>query len=370
VAIAKGKAEALVPKLAGREGLLVCMDQVIVCNGSVREKPESEEQARGFLESYRQGHGAKCVNGVVVQNLASGKRVTGVECATVYWRPFPDSVVDHLVKKGEIFTSAGGFIIEDPELAAYLERVEGSTDAVEGLPLKLLREMLRQAAAPTVTHVLFDMDGLLLDTETAYTVAQQEIVGRWGKTFTWELKAKMMGKKALEAAQILVDDLGLGAEISAADFVAERERLLDALFAKAALLPGVERLIRHLHAHGIPMAVATSSHRRHFELKTSLHRELFGLMHHIVTGDQVSKSKPNPEIFNVAASLFDGATPKPETVLVFEDAPNGVEAGLAAGMQVCHVPDSNLAMELRGGAHCELKSLEDFRPEEWGLPQF
>jgi len=213
------------------------------------------------------------------------------------------------------------------------------------------------------------MDGLLLDTESAYTVAQQQIVGRFDKTFTWDLKAKMMGRKALEAAQILVDDLDLAGKITAEEFVKEREQLLDELFAKAALLPGVERLVRHLHHHGIPMAVATSSHRRHFDLKTSLHSELFGLMHHIVTGDQVAKSKPNPEIFNVAAGLFD-SPPEAATVLVFEDAPNGVEAGLAAGMQVCHVPDANLAKNLRGEAHCELASLADFRPEEWGLPPF
>lgn len=179
-----------------------------------------------------------------------------------------------------------------------------------------------------------------------------------------------MGRKALEAAQILVDDLELEGKLTAEAFIKEREELLDELFAKAALLPGVESLIRHLHANGIPMAVATSSHRRHFDLKTTLHKELFGLMHHIVTGDQVAKSKPDPEIFNVASSLFEGGAPESINVLVFEDAPNGVEAALAAGMQVCHVPDANLAMELRGHAHCELMSLERFRPEEWGLPPF
>jgi hypothetical protein len=67
----------------------------------------------------------------------------------------------------------------------------------------------------------------------------------------------------------------------------QREEILDELFATAPLLPGVERLIRHLHAHGVPMAVATSSHARHYELKTRLHRDLFGLFTHIVTGDMV-----------------------------------------------------------------------------------
>lgn len=370
VAIASGKADALVPRLAGREVLLVCMDQVVCCDGVVREKPESEEQARAYLQSYQQGKGATCVNGIAVHSTSTGKRVTGVNTASAYWKPFPDAVIDGLVKKGDIFTCAGGFVVEDPELGSYLDRTEGTMDAIEGLPIKPLRELLLLAAAPPVTHVLFDMDGLLLDTETAYTVAQQEIVDRWGKTFNWDLKSKMMGRKALEAAQILVDDLGLQGKITAEEFVTEREKKLDVLFANSSLLPGVEKLIRHLDKHKVPMAVATSSHRRHFDLKTGKHKDLFGLMHHIVTGDQVEKSKPAPDIFLTAAGQFEGDAPDPGSVLVFEDAPNGVEAGRAAGMQVCHVPDANLGADQRGGAHCELASLEQLRPEDWGLPPY
>ncbi|PNH12160.1 Pseudouridine-5'-monophosphatase [Tetrabaena socialis] len=56
------------------------------------------------------------------------------------------------------------------------------------------------------------MDGLLLDTESAYTVAQQRILDRFSRTFTWELKAKMMGRQALEGAQVLLDALELGPE--------------------------------------------------------------------------------------------------------------------------------------------------------------
>eukprot|EP00930_Biecheleria_cincta_P007299 TRINITY_DN108505_c0_g1_i1.p1 TRINITY_DN108505_c0_g1~~TRINITY_DN108505_c0_g1_i1.p1 ORF type:complete len:499 (-),score=104.43 TRINITY_DN108505_c0_g1_i1:62-1558(-) len=369
VNIATAKAEALLPRLQGREVLLVCMDQVVSCDGVIREKPATAAEARTFLESYRQGKGASCINGMVVHNTATGKRVTAVDVSSLFWKPFPDEVVEQLIKKGDIFTCAGGFTVEAPELRPYLDRTDGSLDSIQGLPLKPLRGLLRRAVAPAATHVLFDMDGLLLDTESAYTVAQQAIVDRWNKKFTWELKAKMMGRKALDAAQILIDELGLGEEMSAADFVAEREKRLDLLFAESALLPGVERLIRHLSKHAVPMAVATSSHRRHFDLKTTLHKELFGLMHHIVTGDQVTKSKPDPEIFLHAARLFETAPPV-ESVLVFEDAPNGVEAGLAAGMQVCHVPDANLSHDLRGDAHCELMSLENFRPEEWGLPPF
>mmetsp|Transcript_1214 Transcript_1214/g.2765 ORF Transcript_1214/g.2765 Transcript_1214/m.2765 type:complete len:434 (+) Transcript_1214:14-1315(+) len=369
MAIARAKADALAPKVKGRDVLLVCMDQVVSCDGQIREKPETEAEARQFLESYRQGKHASFINGMVVLNAATGRCASSLNSSKALWKNFPDEVVDALIKKGDLFTCAGGVVVEDELLQPYLRCIEGTEDSVQGLPLKPLRMLLARAQAPAVTHVIFDMDGLLLDTESSYSVAQQEILDRWNRKFTWDLKAKMMGKKALDACQICIDELELSDLISAEDFLAEREKRLEVLFAKAALMPGVARLVRHLHRSGVPMAVATSSHRRHYDLKTSLHRELFGLMHHVVTGDQVSKSKPDPQIFSHAASLFDGM-PAADTILVFEDAPSGVEAGLAAGMQVCHVPDINLSRDLCGQAHCELLSLEDFRPEDWGLPPF
>ena len=369
LAIARAKADALLPKVE-KQVLLVCMDQVTSCDGSIREKPESEKEARVFLESYRQGKPATFINGMVVHNTATGRRVSSLNLSKVQWKEFPNEVIDALVEKGEIFTCSGGVVVEDENLQKYQDSVEGTLDSVQGLPVKPLSMLLSRAQAPAVTHVIFDMDGLLLDTESSYSVAQQAILDKWNRKFTWDLKAKMMGKKALEACQLCIDELGLSSEISAEAFLEEREQRLDVLFAKAALLPGVERLVRHLHRHGIPMAVATSSHRRHFELKTSLHKDLFALMHHIVTGDQVTKSKPDPEIFTEAAGQFAKNPPLAEQILVFEDAPSGVEAGLAAGMQVCHVPDTNLSRSSCGFAHCELRSLEDFLPEEWGLPSF
>jgi len=158
--------------------------------------------------------------------------------------------------------------------------------------------MVSAAAAngstPQITHVCFDMDGLLLDTEACYTIAQQkvldEIEAGLGKAFTWDLKSKMMGRTSLAAGQVLVDALDLEKKynIGAAEFVKRREEALATLLPDAGAMPGAKRLVDYLKKNGIPSAVATSSHREHFELKTQKHAEMFEKFEHVVTGCQVT----------------------------------------------------------------------------------
>ncbi|KAL6659144.1 hypothetical protein ACP70R_003184 [Stipagrostis hirtigluma subsp. patula] len=69
--------------------------------------------------------------------------------------------------------------------------------------------------------------------------------------------------------------------------------MLKELLPTCTAMPGVVRLIHHLHANGIPVAVATGTHKRHFALKTQNHREMFSLMHHVVTGDDLEVKAGN-----------------------------------------------------------------------------
>jgi pseudouridine-5'-monophosphatase len=197
------------------------------------------------------------------------------------------------------------------------------------------------------THVLFDLDGVLLDTERLYTQATQAIVGRFGKQFTWAIKRDAMGRDALVSARIVLERLGV--PLAPEAFLAERNTLLETMFATCRAMDGAEAFVRALRARGTPMAVATSSDRHLFELKTVSH-PWFDAFDAVVCGDdpRVAAKKPSPDIFLVAARDL-GA--EPSRCLVFEDSLAGVEAAIAAGMTVVAVPDVAAGYENFRHAH-------------------
>jgi len=141
------------------------------------------------------------------------------------------------------------------------------------------------------------------------------------------------------------------------------------LFPKSEPMPGAVRLTRHFHQKGVPQAIATSSDRRYFEIKTSRHRDWFAIFDCFVSGDDpaVCQGKPAPDIFVETARRMNAL---PERCLVFEDSPAGIDAARAAGMYAVAVPDECMDAAAYPGAHQVLRSLEEFRPGEWKLPEF
>lgn len=213
-----------------------------------------------------------------------------------------------------------------------------------------------------IKAILFDMDGLLLDTESIYTEVTQKIVGRYGKVFDWSVKSHMIGRDSYDAACYLVKVLEL--PFKPEFYLEERNALLDERFPFAEPKAGAPELIQSLSDKKIPIAVATSSNEHHFNLKTSNHQEWFKYFDTVVTSNhpQVKNAKPAPDIFLTAAATLGYA---PENCLVFEDAPSGIQAANAAGMQVIAVPDPNMSHDSFRDATAIIDSLVEFDMAAW-----
>ena len=139
-AIATAKNEA-VAKRVGEPAIIITSDQVVICNGEIREKPVDEAEARKFLNSYST-YPAETCTAVVVTNTETGKQERGIDIAKVYFKFIPEEVIDNLIKEGNVMYVGGGFMSEDPLLDPYVLRMEGTLDSVMGMPKELTKKLI------------------------------------------------------------------------------------------------------------------------------------------------------------------------------------------------------------------------------------
>ena len=181
---------------------------------------------------------------------------------------------------------------------------------------------------PDTRAVVFDMDGVLVDSGAHHREAWIRMLGELGLTAPPEFWKQTIGRSSVDAVPLL-----LGEPVSPVEArrLARRKQAHYVTLAASGprAVAGVTEFVQTLARHGVPMAVATSARRLDaMELLGPL--ALVERFRAIVTVEDVTRGKPDPEIYRLAASRLEVS---PEACLVFEDAIVGVQAALRAGMR-------------------------------------
>lgn len=183
--------------------------------------------------------------------------------------------------------------------------------------------------------VIFDMDGLMFDTERLFRDHLKIAAAGYGYEITNELYAKTLGTSGVVLREIMCGQLGPDyplEEISAETWVLVNQYIDE---CGIPVKPGIPELLEWLCTQHIPCCVASSTHSD----KVKHHLKAAGLdayFSHVTGGDMVERSKPDPEIFLTACASMHTA---PQDALVLEDSSNGVRAALAGEIPVICIPD-------------------------------
>lgn len=186
-----------------------------------------------------------------------------------------------------------------------------------------------------IEAVLFDMDGLMFDTERMWAEAWTEVARKRGLENIGAVVDSMRGRN--RAGCMEVCRAAYGEEFDFDEFQAQARAVMNGLVADRGLpkKPGLTELLEELRRRGTPAVVCTSTRRATTEgyLRQA---GITGCFKGLVCGDDVQNGKPDPEVFLKGAAL---AGRDPTRCLVLEDSPNGVRAGAAAGCRTVMVPD-------------------------------
>lgn len=208
--------------------------------------------------------------------------------------------------------------------------------------------------------LIFDMDGLLLDTELHYKRSWTQTAKEMGFDLTDELYLQLIGITVADAEIVLAQEFGIG--FDKAKFHDRAAFLYEELHKKEGLplKPGVRELLVWAMENNVPCAVGTSTVQKE-AIERLKHHEIFDYFVVVIGGDMVERGKPNPDIFLKAQGELKLTA---DNCLVLEDAHSGLMAARAGGMRSCLVPDLLPASdESRSIAEGVFESLHHVR--EW-----
>jgi HAD superfamily hydrolase (TIGR01509 family) len=180
--------------------------------------------------------------------------------------------------------------------------------------------------------VLFDMDGLLVDSERLWYETEAEVMAGLGATWGPEHQESLVGGSIDRTVAYM---LALTGPVEAPGEVARRllDGMAERLRANVPMMPGAKELLDEVREAGVPSALVSSTHRNLMEYALDgIGRDRLTIT---VAGDEVAHTKPHPEPYLTAARLLDA---DPRQCVALEDSPNGTASATAAGCHVVAVP--------------------------------
>ena len=183
--------------------------------------------------------------------------------------------------------------------------------------------------------VIFDLDGVLADSEPWWNEIDKKLLGEYGVTYHGEYHRNVLGVSYRVAVEFYKEAFGLSAPTE--ELMRRRGEIAAEFFAsRVGLFPSTKATLEKLRQMNLHLAVATSSVSASARPFLDRH-ELTAFFDVIVTGEEIERGKPQPDIYLRAAEKL-GITA--DACLVIEDALSGIAAGKAAGMRVAAIPDT------------------------------
>jgi HAD superfamily hydrolase (TIGR01509 family) len=205
--------------------------------------------------------------------------------------------------------------------------------------------------------VVFDMDGVLVDSEPAFHEAVNEMLAPLGKSVTWQDYQSVIGTSTSHTWNTILGIVGLDPKEALPYAERYGEKLIEVLARPREPLPGVRALLASLRERGVPIGLATSSRQEWVEALLGGARLPLESFDAVVWRQMVEKSKPAPDLYLKAAELL--GVPG-EACVAIEDTRTGIEAARAAGMHAVQVRSASSALPPIAQADMVLDSLEEF----------